>query len=199
MAWRELGSQQRGESTANGVIESFTIDQLDEQQQVAEATIVIFDMDDQRVGDCRVGFDRGVEVGGSEAHSPSVQGRIGTTADYARARVVDGYPVTVAPDTREGRVIGVVILRTIVTPKRDRHGRRGLGDNQLPFDVARRLTVSGERIDGPSELTTRYDPSDHRCDRRATKKRGAHVGAARDARQRHLRYLFVRPRKARRG
>ncbi len=132
VAGRQAAAQ-RLPDRVDEVIQPAADSQSDEQHQhPGTASIGVFEVHDQAVGDTVDGLDHAVDLAGPDAHAATVQRGVGTAGDGATALLVERDPVAVPPHPRVRLEVRGPQPRAVgVAPEADRHRRHRPGDHQL--------------------------------------------------------------------
>ena len=76
MAWRELRAQAAADAAAQLVVQHDAVGEHDEQDELARASLVVLEMDDEAVGDLGQLLDDAVELTRAEADAAAVEGGV---------------------------------------------------------------------------------------------------------------------------
>lgn len=85
MAWREVSPKLRRDPPPKRVVEDLGRLEDDEEQEFSRSAGLVLEVDDQAVGNLRQALDDGIELGRSESHAASLEGRIAAPGNETRS------------------------------------------------------------------------------------------------------------------
>ena len=113
--WRGESCDRRSlaDRVAQLVVEHDAVGEHDEQHELAGASLVVLEVDDEAVHDLRQLLDDAVELAGAETDAAAVEGGVRAAGDDAAAALGEADPVALAPDSREHLEVRGAVERAV--------------------------------------------------------------------------------------
>src|SRR5262249_48481628 len=164
VARRSVGADLLVDAFHETVADDDPLAQLDEEH---DAHIVLPILaDDQRLQHFWHLLHLAINLCRADAHAAGIEHRVRAAVDDEAAMLRLRGEIAVAPDTREPREIGVVVLAAIgIVPESDGHAGEGTAADELALFIHRRsFAVIGEDVNGHAEARCLNLAAPHRTD-----------------------------------
>ena len=129
----------------------------------------------------RQALDLAIDFRGADPHTTGIEYRVRAPLDDQPTLSSEHCPVTMGPDTRKARKVGITISTAFgIIPEAHGHAGKRAGTDQFPGLLTQTLAVGVKHVDGHAQAATLQLPPAHRQQRVSQRKAGDDIGTAGD-------------------